>query len=258
MGRAKELLIKIIPAGVANEFIKRHHYSGKVVNNTQVNFGVFMDGVLHGCAQLGPSLDKNKIRNTVKNTGWNEFIEINRLAFDDYLPKNSESRALSIIMKMLRKNAPHIKWVISFADATQCGDGTIYRAAGFQLIGIKKNNRLIKMPDGYITHGINLTRRGSCNDSRKYNPLQLSEREAVKVNGGKYLPGFQLKYIYFLDKSVMKDLTVPSIPFSKIKEVGASMYKGVSSVAVSTPSFHEGSGGSIPTLTHEKIDGVDT
>ena len=42
----------------------------------------------------------------------------------------------------------------------------------------------------------------------------------------KKLDGFQLRYIYFIDKSYRKRLTVPEIPFSKIDEMGAGMYKG--------------------------------
>ena len=34
MGRAKELVMKVIPAKVATPFMKVHHYSGKVVNNS--------------------------------------------------------------------------------------------------------------------------------------------------------------------------------------------------------------------------------
>ena len=43
----------------------------------------------------------------------------------------------------------------------------------------------------------------------------------------KLLPGYQLRYIYFIDKAKQKDLTVPIIPFSRIDEIGAGMYKGV-------------------------------
>lgn len=35
-----------------------------------------------------------------------------------------------------------------------------------------------------------------------------------------------MRYIYFIDKSYRKRLTVPEIPFSKIDEMGAGMYKG--------------------------------
>jgi hypothetical protein len=38
------------------------------------------------------------------------------MAFSDMLPKYSESRAIAISIKMLKKKAPHLKWIISFAD----------------------------------------------------------------------------------------------------------------------------------------------
>jgi len=85
MGRCKEIIIKVIPAKIANEFVKKHHYSGKVVKNSQVHFGAFLDGKLHGVLQYGPSMDKRKMMGIVKDTGWNEFIELNRMALDDYL-----------------------------------------------------------------------------------------------------------------------------------------------------------------------------
>ena len=107
MGRCKEIIIKVIPSKVANQFVKLHHYSGKVVNNSSLHFGCFLDGKLHGVMQYGPSLDKSKMLGLVEGTGWNEFLELNRMAFDDYLPRNSESfcisRSLKLIKKMHRK-----------------------------------------------------------------------------------------------------------------------------------------------------------
>ena len=49
--------------------------------------------------------------------------------------------------------------------------------------------------------------------------------EWIKL-GAKRMKGFQLRYIYFLDPKYRKRLTVPEIPFSKIDEMGAGMYKG--------------------------------
>lgn len=46
--------------------------------------------------------------------------------------------------------------------------------------------------------------------------------------GAKYLAGYQLRYIYFIDKEYRQRLTVPEIPFNKIDELGAGMYKGES------------------------------
>jgi len=139
MGRAKEIIVKVIPAKVANEFIKKHHYSGKVVPNSKLHFGAFLDDRLHGVMSYGSPMMKSKALIMVENTGWNEMLELNRMAFDSFLPKNSESRCIAISIKLIKKNAPHIKWILSYSDGTQCGDGTIYRASGFYLTDIKKN-----------------------------------------------------------------------------------------------------------------------
>lgn len=40
------------------------------------------------------------------------------------------------------------------------------------------------------------------------------------------MQGYQLHYIYFIDPKWRKRLTVPELPFSKIDELGAGMYKG--------------------------------
>lgn len=233
MGRAKEIVIKVIPSKIANDFVKKNHYSGKVVNNSQLHFGCFLDNVLHGVLQYGPSLDKKKIMTLVDGTGWNEFLELNRMAFDDYLPKNSESRCIAQTIRMIKKNAPQIKWIISFADGCSCGDGTIYRASGFLLTAIKENFNLVELPNGEKIHKMTL----ESNPKRPRKELsgksyyditggRFNFKKYVEAVNGKILKGFQLRYIYFIDKEYEKNLTVPVIPFSKIDEIGAGMYKG--------------------------------
>ena len=157
MGKAKEIVVKVIPSKIANPFIKKVHYSGKVVNNSSLHFGVFYMGGLHGVMSFGSPTDKSKVIGLVVDDNgnpapWNDMLELNRMAFDDILPKNSESRAISIAIKLIKKNAPHIKWILSFADGCQCGDGTIYRASGFELTQIKKNNSLFRLPSGEVKH----------------------------------------------------------------------------------------------------------
>lgn len=215
MGRAKEIIVKVIPAKIANEFVKLHHYSGKVVPNSTLHFGAFLDGKLHGVLSYGTSMDKRKILPLVKNTLWNEMLELNRMAFDDYLPKNSESRCIAISIKLINKNAPHIKWILSYSDGTQCGDGTIYRASGFYLTGIKENKTILEW-NGQIISDKTLN-----NSNFKKNGISAGY---AKKNGAKPLIGFQLRYIYLIDKNSI--LNVPIIPFNKIDELGAGMYKG--------------------------------
>lgn len=231
MGRCKEISIKVIPASVANPFVKKHHYSGKVVNNSTLHFGAFLDGNLHGVLSYGNSMDKRKTMGLVEGTGWNEFLELNRMAFDDYLPRNSESYCIGATLRMIKKNAPHIKWVISFADGTQCGDGTIYRASNFVLTGVNRNKTIIEMPDGSAVADLTLNLQQP-STKRRYDAMcgldgtKSYNRNDYIRGGAKVKQGYQLRYIYFLDKKSKDRLTVPILPFSKIDEMGAGMYKG--------------------------------
>jgi hypothetical protein len=201
---AKDLRVAPIKAADANALVQRVHYSGKVVPNSQLHLGVFLGGRIEGVMQFGPSMDKRKTLGLVRGTEWNGFLELNRMAFSERLPRNSESRAISIAMRIIRKAYPHIEWVISFADGTQCGDGTIYRASGFLLTGVRKNTTIVVRPDGSVG----------------------SELVGGRHTGGVPLPGFQLRYIYFLNPSARSRLTVSVLPFSAIEKAGASMYRG--------------------------------
>lgn len=231
MGRCKEIIIKVIPASIANPFVKKHHYSGKVVANSTIHFGAFLDGKLHGVLSYGCSMDKRKTMTLVEGTGWNEFLELNRMAFDDYLPRNSESYCIGATLRMIKKNAPHIKWVISFADGTQCGDGTIYRASNFVLTGVNRNKTIIEMPDGSTIAGLNLDLQLS-SVKRRYDAMcgldssRSHNRNDYIRGGAKVKQGYQFRYIYFFNKKDKDRLTVPILPFSKIDEMGAGMYKG--------------------------------
>ena len=233
MGRTKEIIIKVIPSKIANPFIKQHHYSGKVVNNSCLHFGAFLDGNLHGVMSYGPSLDKSKIITLVRDTGWNDYLELNRMAFDECLPRNSESRCIAQSIKLIKKNAPHIKWIISFADGCSCGDGTIYRASNFVLTDIKKNYNLVELPNGEKIHKMTLesnptTPRKELGGRSYYDITggRFDFKKYVEAVNGKILAGYQLRYIYFIDKTYRERLTVPEIPFCEIDRIGAGMYKG--------------------------------
>jgi hypothetical protein len=60
MGRAKEILVKVISSKIANEFVKLNHYSGKVVPNSTLHFGCFLDDKMHGVLMLMEANGKSK------------------------------------------------------------------------------------------------------------------------------------------------------------------------------------------------------
>lgn len=252
MTSARDIRVAPIDRRDADRLIKREHYSGSVTKNSQLHFGVFLNGQIEGAMQFGPSMDKTKIQPLVRDTPWHNFIELNRMAFSARLPRNSESRALGVVLRLIRKQYPKIQWVVSFADATCCGDGTIYRAAGFALTGIRKNKTIVTLPNGKRSTGLVLTANWNeaavvelCRElgiPHRFRPLSEWYKLGVRV-----VPGFQLRYIYFLDPTARERLTVPILPYSAIDEAGAGMYRGQAREAGDGRGPPEHSGGAAPT-----------
>lgn len=197
MATAKDIILRPIPAKDANELVKRVHYSGKVVQNSQLHIGVFLNGKLEGAMQFGPSLDKRKIQGLVADTQWHEFIELNRMAFTDALPRNSESRAIAIAI-----------WT---ADDGSADSRTAMTAQGTK--GASKQKRAI-LSRVTVTKGQHITDSGAA-----------SMQPFIEA-GYKPLPGYQLRYIYFIDPTYRQRLNVPELPYSEIDRLGAGMYKG--------------------------------
>jgi hypothetical protein len=239
MASAKDIVLKIVSAKVANDFVKAYHYSGKIVNNSLIHFGAFLDGVLGGIMSFGCPLHKRSVIDLVhtaenKQVLWNEMLELNRMAFSEILPRNSESRCIAIAIRLMKKHAPHIRWILSFSDALKCGDGTIYRASGFSLVQIKEFDAFYELPNGEVVFGRKLELSGYAlwlapyMGRTEFNIVSKgtsTHRPVMEKIGAKQLKdGYSLKYIFLIDKTC--HITVPILPFSDIDKLGAGMYKG--------------------------------
>ena len=245
---AKNIVLRPVSAADARKVVEREHYSGKTVQNSQFHIGVFYGGSLEGALQFGPSLDKRKTAGLVRDSGWHQFTELNRMAFSERLPRNSESRALGVAFRLLAKHAPQLKWVVSFADATQCGDGTIYRASGFLLTGIKANGQMLRMPDGSVVAKKTLDNPNHTAADGKFGSA------AARASGAVALPGYQFRYVRFLDPTWVDRLTVPVIPFADIPDQ-ARMYRGerMRGCSKENPGVQPGSGGASPTQPLHRV-----
>ena len=85
-----------------------------------------VDGLLLGGMVVG------KPRHAGRYKG---LLEIRRMALLDICPKNSESRFLSVAIRLLKRKFPDYCGVLSYADETVGHQGTIYKAANFCLTG---------------------------------------------------------------------------------------------------------------------------
>lgn len=257
MATAKDIHVAPIKSADARAFVERWHYSGKAYPKSSLHFGAFLDRRLVGVMSYGDPLDRSKVLPLVRDTRWHDMLELNRMAMIDATPPNTESRFIAITARLIRKHYPAIEWLLSFSDGCQCGDGTIYRAAGFLLTAIKRNVGMYQWRgEVFTTVGLNTSSAMRARFSALTGDTIQGAQDMVK-HGATVLPGFQLRYILPLKPGVRDRLTVPVLPYSAIQEAGAGMYLGrkrASEASKMRPPFQVGEDGAapIPTLHSDR------
>ena len=198
--------------------VTRYHYSRSFCRNSQLHLGVFDGYRLVGAMQFGPPMDRRKLLGLVPNTPWNDFMELNRMVLAPEVGRNAESRVIAVACRLLRRYAPHLKWIVSFADAGQCGDGTIYRAAGFHLTGITWTS-FARMPSGRMVHNLAIT--ANCSHALGG---AASVPEFAKRTGASIVKVPSVRYVRILDPRFK--LAAEPMPYSALQEAGVRCYKG--------------------------------
>ena len=116
-----------------------YHYSGVGFKKAILNLGVFRkeDNKLVGVLQWGCSFQENiRLDRYVKESiEKNEYLELNRFSMADSEGKNSESQAISLGIKWIRQNMPHIKLLVSYAGRKEGNYGYIYQATNWEYLG---------------------------------------------------------------------------------------------------------------------------
>lgn len=201
----RDFYIATIPRREACEIIIKHHYSRRIVNNSYVHLGVFMDGSLVGVMQLGYALMPRAVGKIVRNTEVTEYLELNRMWLDDKAPHNSESRAIAYMVKFVKRACPSVKWIQSFADE-RCGRlGVVYQAANFLYLGSHKTTFYELDGDSY--HSMLLTAHKKGGGRGRY--LRENRHRAIERSLR------QFRYIYFVKPKYRKDLVMRSLPYPK-------------------------------------------
>jgi len=189
--------------------IKTNHYSKTIVNNSTLHLGVFIEGRWVGTLQFGYLKNPRTMGRIVAGTEVDEYLELNRMWLDDAAPRNSESRAISHAIRLIKVIRPRVKWIQSFADE-RCGRwGVVYQAANFLYCG-SHVSRFYEL-DGAFYHEQQMTVK----DPKYLNPgtrarhLQDNRERAIKRSCR------QFRYLYFIDKGVLPNLGFKVQPYPK-------------------------------------------
>ena len=115
-----------------------------------------------------------------------EVLELERVALNGKQEQTSKAVALSL--KLLHKENPIVKIVVSYADHRQKHVGTIYKATNWLFIGITKTSDTQYYYNGKWTHERTI--------NSKSNKKQLKKILPKRQNSNKF------KYIYCFDKQL--------------------------------------------------------
>ncbi|MBC7106845.1 MAG: hypothetical protein H5T97_13010 [Firmicutes bacterium] len=130
---ARSLEVRPVPFRIARAFVERFHYLGYAPWGARISLGVWHGDRLVGVMLFGrPSARLEDQRGT---------LELTRMVLLDECPRNSESRALGLAARWIRRRMPEIRRLISYADPARGHKGTVYLAAGWRFVGRTSGGR---------------------------------------------------------------------------------------------------------------------
>ena len=226
-----KITIRSISKSIARDLIIKNHYSHKW-SLCQVAYGIFYNSAkssdhfegnsdeLIGCLIYGQPVGRSAASSLSDSIKIENVFELTRLFIFDGYGKNIESYCISKSFKLLNRDFPRIKVIISYADGEQGHRGVIYQAVGFHYQG---NSELALMPNFSLSlvgpdkyewiHSRTVTSKwGSCNIEhlkRCIGHTFFRKKESKKH-----------RYIIFIcpkpeKKKLLKSLKHPILPYPK-------------------------------------------
>lgn len=202
----KEFYVCDIHRDIANELIINGHYSHRIVSSSRLHFGVIIDNILVGVLQFGVAMNPASQGSIMRNCAIYEYLELNRMWLCDSAPKNSESRAISMAIKLIRRKEPKIKFIQSFSDERCRLSGRVYQAANFIYCGMHLG--IFWELDGEFYHNSLMTDTKRMHSPRASH-LLINKDRAFRHKLKKY------RYIYLMQRRFMRDLLLKPLPYPK-------------------------------------------
>ena len=191
----KKLWIKEVNNKIADEMVKKHHYSHKATKNRFKSFLV-NDGL--GVLQLGYGIRpriKHKINKKITKDNYCEF---DRMWLSDDLPKFSESQVISLLLSYLKQVYKQIKFVITYADESAGNTGVIYKATNAIRLGSVDCDFYL-LPSGERIHPVSMYHR----HGTRAKAFVEKQYPGIKHIKGEYK---QFRFLYILDKKYKDNL----------------------------------------------------
>lgn len=197
---------KATPTGVSYACIKFHY--AKAVPVYKFAYNIWNDEnewcgvILYGSGatpQIAMPYDK-----------WQgQVIELQRVALNGKQGHGKTSWAVATTLKALKKEAPYVDLVVSYADLDQSHNGILYQATNWIYEGLKNENTR----GAFIIKGKKMHNRSVASKGWKQSLLWL--RENVDKNAQEFITKGKHKYLYPMTKKMRKRVEILAEEYPK-------------------------------------------
>lgn len=214
--------------------VEKWHYSRRMPRGKLARLGVWEDGRFVGAVVFGQGAGR-ATDGARFGLGAFEVAELVRVALREH--RTPVSRIVAIAVKMLRRQSPGLRLLVSFADPRQGHVGTIYQAAGWWYLGETEPGRVYIDRAGREHHSRTVSPRG-------WKPHFGQPRRALRPQDAAEIVRTPGKHIYAL----------PLHP-EMAERLERKPYPSAGSIDSDAPRFHRGEGGVSPTPALQSASG---
>lgn len=185
--------------------VMRWHYSRRMPKSKLVKIGVWEEKRFVGAIIYGLGANRHLARPFgLEDT---EACELVRVALAPGR-EHPTSQCLAISIKLLRRQSPGLRMIVSYADSGQGHVGTIYQATGWLYLGTSEQSYL--KINGQVVHPRTVyDRYGPGGQSIPW----LQENVDPKACRVEMAP--KLKYVYPLERNLSRKLEETALPYVK-------------------------------------------
>ena len=210
--------------------VEHWHYSRSLPTPPLVKIGVWEDGRYIGCVLFSRGAT-NHLGDPYGLSAL-EVCELTRVALADHA--SPVSRIVAIAIRMLRKHAPGLRLIVSFADPNHGHTGSIYQAGGWLYCGATSTSHKFRDAKGRVWHGRQVSSNGV---KRQYGTL----RRVPKIDDCERIAELgKHRYLMPLDEDMRRCIMPLAKPYPKPR---------ATSIANDAPAIPGGNeGGVTPTV----------